>query len=70
MNINCELIAGGCNSVYNGLNLSSFENFKQYAAYPCSNQILIYNLQKIKVEASLSVFDKRVNSVKFYLKND
>lgn len=64
MNFQCELIAGGCNAVYNGLSLLPGDNC---AVYPCANAAMIYDLKKVKVEGSLGVFEKRVNSTKLYL---
>lgn len=66
MSINCELIAGGCNTVYNGFDISKDPTFSTIVAYPCSNQILIYDVIKTRVICSLSCFEQRVNQVKLF----
>ncbi|CAK71431.1 unnamed protein product (macronuclear) [Paramecium tetraurelia] len=58
-------ISGGCNSVYNGLDVCQFEPNSHLIAFPCSNQILVYDIEKLKVIYSYSTFNKRVNYVRF-----
>ncbi|CAD8071421.1 unnamed protein product [Paramecium sonneborni] len=58
-------ISGGCNSVYNGLDVCQFEPNQHLIAYPCSNQILVYDIEKLKIIYSYSIFNKRVNYVRF-----
>lgn len=57
----CDFITGGCNTVYEG-----FDFVGDLIAYPCSNQILIYNIRLVRTVCSLSSFEKRVNKVKFF----
>lgn len=61
MKARCDLIAGGCNTVYQGFNVAKDPDGNTIAAYPCANQILIYDIAKVKVTCSLSCFAKRVN---------
>ncbi|CAK66877.1 unnamed protein product (macronuclear) [Paramecium tetraurelia] len=58
-------ISGGCNSVYNGLDVCQFEENQHLIAFPCSNQILVYDIKKLKIIYSYSIFNKRVNYVRF-----
>jgi len=58
--MNCSFISGGCNPTYSNFDLNG-----DILAYPSSNQIMVYNLRTYKIEASLCVFTKRVNCVRF-----
>ncbi|CAD8065666.1 unnamed protein product [Paramecium sonneborni] len=62
-------ISGGCNSVYNGLDVCQFEPNQNLIAFPCSNQILVYDIEKLKIIYSYSTFNKRVNYVRFLNSN-
>jgi hypothetical protein len=58
----CSMIAANCNTLLNGADYSFAFNVFAYAS---SNQIHIYNIQKIKTYLTLRGHTKRVNSVKF-----
>lgn len=56
------LISGGCNSVYHGLDWLAAPSL---IAYPCANQVLIYDPKLAKVAFSYSFSQSKLNSVRF-----
>ena len=65
MSINCSFIGGGCNALYSAIGFCHDSRFNNLVAYPCANQVIIYDVNKVRALLSLSCFEKRVNSVKF-----